>query len=147
MLTSLPAINSAIASTTRTRSSIESRGQRYGPSPFSARSPSASFSCGSGRPEIADRPTMRGPCGLIGVAAFGRPGPHRGFRLRVWRDGPRGPRQPPAQQQSEADQRRAPEIWAVPPETLEQGAGDDRPQDARQAADRLREAHDLALLL
>src|SRR5437764_14815015 len=72
MLTSLPAINSAIASTTRTRSSIESRGQRYGPSPFNARSPSASFSCGSGRPEIADRPTMRGPCGLICAGSSGR---------------------------------------------------------------------------
>ena len=62
MLTSLPAISSSNAATTRTRSWIESRGHRYGPSPFSARNPSASFSFGSGRPVTEDRPIMRGPC-------------------------------------------------------------------------------------
>ena len=146
MLTSLPASSSTSASTTRTRSSSESRGHRYGARHFSARSSSLEPLLWFGQAGDRGRPTMRGRAGSCEAhrpASFAATG-----SAAVRRDGAataRGSRQPiaSAAATSAAPQRNG----AVAAEPGEQRAGDERPEDARQAADRLRDAHHLALLL
>jgi len=151
MLTSLPAISSANASTTRARNSIEIARPQIGAEPLQRAQSLGELLLRLGQAADRRAPDQAGAMrahlgGLIRLGSFGGPYPRPARRLRVRRSRCRA-RQAPAQQQRGGDQRRAPQERAVAPERLEQRAGHDRPEHPRQAADRLCDAHHFALFL
>ncbi len=97
---------------------------------------------------------MRGPCGLIKVAHCGGgligPASWAGGAVRAWRHG--AFQRPGAAGASRSAARRRPappptEYGLLRPNSVNSDPAIDRPQHPRQAADRLRDAHDLALLI